>query len=150
MQHQCSISVPEKLISKVTETWRKEIDSVLSWFAYRKITSRKKRKNTTTCSLKWLFNDVQGIPVVITRGDGTFSLQTKLNPEQSFLLSVNRQCFQLFSYFNKCSFHLPSHIRPLDAWSRLTRQPKKKPAKYAFSNWKKGFAVKYSQMSLSN
>lgn len=129
MQRLCSISVPEKEKSPVTETWQRRDRQC---FILVQITCKneKIKQNTVTCSLKWLVQDVQGLPIVITRGNGTFSLQTKLNPEQSFLFSVNRQCFQLFSYFNNCGFCMTCHIRPLDGF---TRQPKQEPAKYVWT-----------------
>lgn len=125
-------------MSPVTETWPKKTKakgfypSFLIGKSQTEIKGYISNRNTTTCSPNWLIYDVQDVPVVITRGNGTFSVQTELNPEQSFVLSVNGQCFQLFWYFNKCSFHLSCHIRPLDTWSHPTRQPKKKPAKYVF------------------
>lgn len=79
---------------------------------------------------------MQCIPVVVTRSDSTFPLQSKLHPEQSFLMTVNCQRFHFYSHFNERSFLLTRHVRSLDAWSSLTGQPEKKPAKYMSSSYK--------------
>lgn len=92
--------------------------------------------NAAKCSLKWDVQYVQCVPIVVTRSDGTFPLQSKLQPEQSLLLSVNCQRFHLYSHFNERRFLLTRHVRSLDDWSSLTGQPKKKPANYVSSSYK--------------
>lgn len=89
-------------------------------------------------SPKWLIYDVYDIPIVITRANGTLSLKSKLNPEQSLVHPVNRQCLQLLCCLNQCGCLLPSYITPLDTWTHPTRQPKQKPAKVVIFGLREG------------
>lgn len=131
MCHQCSIYAAGTLIS-LSEPCEKRQKQCIQC---RKL-QVERNNNAAKCSLKWDVYDVQGVSVVVTWGNSTFPLRSKLHPEQSLLLSVYCQCFRLFSHFNERSFLLTRHIRSLDAWSSLTRQPKEKPAKCVSSSEK--------------